>query len=79
MDKVDWKVMGARFWNDTEEQPDRMRRRQAEFLVHDALPWSAVEFLAVKNAGVKRRLDAYLARDWPDLARPVRVSPAWYF
>ena len=79
LDKVDWEVMGARYWNDTEDHPDRMRRRQAEFLVHDALPWSTVEFLAVKNAGVKSRLDAYLARDWPDLARPVRVAPSWYF
>lgn len=79
LDKVDWEVMKARYWNDTEEYPDRERRRQAEFLALDAFPWDAVEFLAVKNANVKRRLDAYLATDWPDLVRPVRVAPSWYF
>lgn len=79
LNEVDWKVMRAQYWNDTEEYPDRERRRQAEFLVQNAFPWDAVEFLAVKNAGVKDRLDAYLARDWPDLVRPVRVAPGWYF
>lgn len=79
LNKVDWGIMRARYWNDTEEHPDRARRRQAEFLVHDAFPWDAVEFLAVKNVEMKRRLDAYLGEKWPDLVRPVRVLPDWYF
>ncbi|QIN80504.1 DUF4433 domain-containing protein [Rubrobacter marinus] len=79
LDKVDWQVMGSTMWTDTEAYPDRRRRRQAEFLVHDSFPWSAVEFLAVRHTEVKRRLDDHLAREWPDLARPVRVAPGWYY
>jgi hypothetical protein len=37
--KVDWKVMTSKMWNDTQKEPDRKRRRQAEFLVHDAYPF----------------------------------------
>lgn len=71
--------MRSGLWTDTEEHPDRMRRRQAEFLVHETFPWDAVEFLAVKNENVKRRLDVHLAEEWPDLVRPVKVAPGWYF
>jgi hypothetical protein len=79
LDKVDWQVMEATSWKDTREEPDRRRRRQAEFLVHKTLPWDAVEFLAVKNANMKDRLERYIAKEWPKRIKPVRVEPGWYF
>jgi ssDNA thymidine ADP-ribosyltransferase, DarT len=33
-DAIDWNVMKTNYWADTEEDGDRKRRRQAEFLVH---------------------------------------------
>lgn len=79
LDKIDWPLMRARYWSDTDEDPDRSRRRQAEFLIHGSFPWEVVEHLAVKNADMKRRLDAYLAKEWPHLIRPVKVRSSWYF
>lgn len=79
LDKVDWNIMEARYWSDTGEDPDKSRRRQAEFLVHGAFPWEAVESLAVKNAEVKRRLDKFLVEKWPNCVKPVRVASGWYF
>ena len=35
---VDWAIMKARIWSDTAEDGDRMRRRMAEFLVHQEVP-----------------------------------------
>ncbi|MCH8963013.1 MAG: DUF4433 domain-containing protein, partial [Bacteroidetes bacterium] len=37
--KIDWKVMQARYWNNTLQDSDRKRRRQAEFLIHTFCPW----------------------------------------
>lgn len=79
LDKVDWEVMKLKYWNDTEEDLDRERRRQAEFLVQKTFPWEAVEYLAVKNPDMKRRLDRYLAREWPHRIKPVKVESSWYF
>lgn len=31
---IDWPLMRSKFWFDTDEAPDRKRRRQAELLVH---------------------------------------------
>lgn len=36
---IDWDVMKSRYWNDTDEDNDRKRRRQAEFLVRNFLHW----------------------------------------
>lgn len=79
LDKLDWEVIRARYRRDTGEDNDRSRRRQAEFLVHESLPWEAVEFLAVKNLNMKSRLERYLAENWSERVKPVRSEPGWYF
>jgi len=79
LDKVDWEVMATRYWNDTQEDPDKSRRRQAEFLVNESFPWDAVEFLAVKNSELKNRLESYMMTKWPGKVRPVKVRSSWYF
>ena len=33
--EVDFAATEARDWRDTDDDPDRKRRKQAEFLVHD--------------------------------------------
>ncbi|MGC8626787.1 MAG: DarT ssDNA thymidine ADP-ribosyltransferase family protein [Acidimicrobiales bacterium] len=36
---VDWELMQAKLWASTSDDPDRMRRGMAEFLVRDRVPW----------------------------------------
>jgi hypothetical protein len=47
LEQLDWEVMSARMWNDTVEDGDRMRRRQAEFLVYTTFPWEWVSEIGV--------------------------------
>jgi len=35
---IDWEIMEAKYWADTQEDRDRKSRRQAEFLVHQFFP-----------------------------------------
>lgn len=75
---VDWELMGARYWADTDDDPDRKERRMAECLVHRVVPWSAVTSIAVfdqaRRARASRVLDKVAAE-----SPPIDVRPGFYF
>lgn len=78
MDQVDWDIMNATYWNDTEQDNDRSRRRQAEFLVRDFFPWKLIEEIGVMNDAVADRVDDLL----PSSERrspAVTVQRKWYY
>lgn len=74
---VDWQVMAARIWKNTADDPDRMRRRMAEFLVYESVPLSCIAGIAVRTQGMKHQVDRLLTAVTVRL--PVRVQPRWYF
>jgi hypothetical protein len=77
LDQVDWDVMRSHYWNDTPEFPDRKRKRQAEFLVHDSLPWELVSGIGVKSNEIGDKVNAILRG--ADYLPRVGVEPSWYF
>jgi len=50
--KIDWPLMEERYWHDTDDDPDRKRRRQAEFLVHQFFPWELVSYVGVYDHSI---------------------------
>lgn len=74
---VNLPLMQARYWFDTDAQPDRKRRRQAEFLVHEFLPWTFIEEIGVKTTKIKTAVEACLQHT--DHAPPVIVRAGWYY
>lgn len=74
---VDWPLMRARYWFNTFEDPDRRRRRMAEFLVQGALPLELVTELAVCDEGVASHVAALL-RD-AGVTISVAIRRDWYF
>ena len=68
---VDWNVMPLAYWagDDTKE------KRQAEFLVYESFPWSAVESIGVKSTAVAAKVQALLRGVPPSIA----VRPDWYY
>jgi hypothetical protein len=75
-DLIDWPLMRAQFWNNTSDDPDRRRRRMAEFLVHEALPLELVTEIGVYNRTVQEHV-APLSDSGTELQVAVRRN--WYF
>jgi hypothetical protein len=72
LSEVDWTVMPLAYWS---RDDDTKQKRQAEFLVHESFPWSAVELIGVKNAASAAKLRPLLAGGAP----PVAIRPDWYY
>jgi len=52
--QVDWNIVKAKYWNNNENDPDRKRRKQAEFLVNKSIPWIAIQSICVYNSTAKQ-------------------------
>jgi ssDNA thymidine ADP-ribosyltransferase DarT-like protein len=74
--RIDWPLMESRYWFDTDEDPDRKRRRQAEFLVHRFAPLSCFLEIGVMTEPVARRVTEILGRG---SALRVKVRRNWYY
>lgn len=79
LERVDWRAVHARRWSGPGVDPDRQRRKQAEFLVHRMLPWRLVRGLVVLDDGMRDRVDDLLDRHDPSTRRPIEVAPTWYY
>jgi hypothetical protein len=77
LDKIDWEVMPLTWWNDTQQDPDRKRRRQAEFLVKGTFPWSLVTEIGVIDTSVKETVEGIIAT--ADHRPSVVVHRNWYY
>lgn len=74
LQQVDWSVMPLEYWAGCE---DIKERRQAEFLVHKCLPWTAIKKIGVHNETVKKQVEDILSTC---AHRPLVVSkPSWYY
>ena len=75
--KVDWEVAHTREWKDTEEDPDRKRRKQAEFLVFRSAPADLFEEVVVLDRGIQAQVAEVVQGCGANL--PVRIDRSWYY
>jgi hypothetical protein len=72
--EVDWSTMPVRQWGRDQELKEK---RQAEFLVHEWFPWTAVESIGVMDEATAAQARAILARA---AHKPrVEVHGDWYY
>ncbi|MEG3877125.1 DUF4433 domain-containing protein [Microcoleus sp. herbarium7] len=74
---IDWDVMESRYWNDTNEDNDRKRRRQAEFLVGYFFPWQLITEIGVINSTIKTQVENILQNFTHQPSVIVRNN--WYY
>jgi len=79
LDKIDWDTVYASIWKDTVDDMDRLRRKQAEFLVYQFCEWSLIENIAVLSDNMRRRVEDVFSHFPARLHRPVEKRPEWYY
>ena len=69
--------MEATYWADTEEDGDRKRRRQAEFLMHQFFPWQLIQEIGVINTTIQTQVREILYKI--NIQTPIKVCSKWYY
>lgn len=77
LEEIDWNAVNLTHWNDTEEDPDRKRRKQAEFLIYKELPLSSLGGIVVYDETAKKRvLNTFAAYNFSCF---LAVKSNWYY
>ena len=77
LNEIDWDIMRALVWTDTDDDPNRKARRQAEFLVHNEVLLSACLGFAVYSIQTKQKVEKMLQNAGVSL--PVAVRRQFYY
>lgn len=70
--QVDWPTVEDKYWKSTEEDPDKMRRKQAEFLVKGHVPVECFSGVIVHDEAVAARVKTIEKK--LEIALPVHVD-----
>lgn len=77
LNKLNWNILRSKLWFDTDTEPDRKRRRQAEFLVHQFFPWELVDEIGVFDQAIAGQVRELLIESGH---KPnVTIRRNWYF
>lgn len=73
LDEIDWTAVAAHNW----KHPDIREGKQAEFLLHEQMPWNLVERIGVINHSRRLQVAAILAK--ADHLPEIAVERTWYY
>ncbi|MEA3448984.1 MAG: DUF4433 domain-containing protein [Bacteroidota bacterium] len=74
---VDWNAVKLKRWNDTEEDPDRKRRKQAECLIYRELSLELIKAFIVYDEVEKDKILTIFEQI--GLKHNVFIKPQWYY
>ncbi len=74
---IDWKIVNAGSWNDTELDPDRKRRKQAEILMYNSLQINAIIGIATYSDESKIQVEKIINNNNIDLK--TIAKPDWFY
>ncbi|WP_026262545.1 type II toxin-antitoxin system toxin DNA ADP-ribosyl transferase DarT [Spirosoma panaciterrae] len=73
LDKIDWEVVKAKYWHNTEDDWDRQRRKQAEFLVYEKVTANLIDAIVVFNKEKADFVNGLLKQEGRSI--PVYINP----
>ncbi|MBL7794549.1 MAG: DUF4433 domain-containing protein [Saprospiraceae bacterium] len=76
-DALDWEAIYAQQWNNTDEDTDRQRRKQAEYMVKGHVPASCFAYILVYDEPTQQKVLTWLRMHSVDI--PVRISKQAYY
>jgi len=79
LDEVDWSIANERYWRDTDEDNDRKRRKQAEFLIYQFCPWALIQEIGVLNVRMRDIVQTHLDNAPGAHRLVVTARPEWYY
>ncbi|MEB0261660.1 MULTISPECIES: DUF4433 domain-containing protein [unclassified Mucilaginibacter] len=79
LSEVSWDIVAERYWRDTEDDFDRMRKKQAEFLVKNHVPVNCILGIVTYNNETAKIVKETLNKLNLDI--PIRINPneAYYY
>jgi hypothetical protein len=77
LENIDWEVVNASQWFDTESDPDRKRRKQAEFLIHGDVPIEAIIGIGTYNQSAELKVQQFLTEE--RVAIKTVVISKWFY
>lgn len=78
-DIIDWEIISSWSWHDTDEDANRKRKKQAEFLVHHHAPWDLVERIGVIDSIMKQKVKSIIAESGSLHCPSVEIRRDWYY
>lgn len=72
LNMIDWDMVREQYWRPTEDDRDRQRRKQAEFLVRNHVPVACIEKIVVRDGPRKKIVEKIMRR--LNLRIPVEVD-----
>lgn len=77
LDQIDWNTIDDWSWRNTLDDPDKKRKKQAEFLVYKKFPLSSIEKIGVYSNQQKAIVATMLQSNQCKL--PVDIERKWYY
>lgn len=77
LNQIDWDVVHGRFWNNTPDDPDRKRRKEAECLVFKEIPFSAIIKIGVYNQNTLEYVSDIISDKV--LSIELSIESDWYY
>lgn len=77
LDRIDWEVIENWSWKNTMEDPDRKRRKQAEFLVYRFFPWHLIDVIGVHDKEMESIVQEIINKHRHQPL--IKIEKKWYY